>query len=302
VTSLDADFRRTSFSRPAILLSIVLHILLVYVLLNEELLWAKLQSTEVPHLEVELVPEPPKPSPPKPPPTAKPDEPKPEPPKPEAVEPPKPPPPPPLPRSLPPPTNPQLIPGRLAEQSAAPHPAPRNGAGGSDSRLAMSTGPGFTLLPKDQVKAEHPGSTGPEGPELTQSEQDFILAQVLKYWNVDFHAPQAHGLALQGVFYVQADGTLMSQRCHRWLPLGAALVPAVAIAAREQGAMAPQNGNPVRLRQALTSRWMKTSGAGLRAGVCGNAGTEAGATDIILDSPPPRRPGEPGRAACGSSR
>jgi protein TonB len=207
VTALHSDIRRPSFSRSGIVLSIVLHVLLVYVLLNEELLWARLQPSDTPHVEVELVPEPPKPLPP--PPVPKPDAPKPEQPKPEAAEPPKPPPPA-LPRLLPPPAVPQLVPGRLAEHSAVPHPAPRNGGGGSGAALAMSSGPGVTLLPKEQAKAGRPGATGPEGAELTQSEQDFILAQIMKYWTVDPHAPQARGLVLQGVFYIQADGTLAS--------------------------------------------------------------------------------------------
>ncbi|HXP97454.1 MAG TPA: hypothetical protein VN809_12130 [Telmatospirillum sp.] len=183
-----------------------MHVLLVYVLLNEELLWAKLKAADAQQVIVELVPETPKPRPPNPPPPQidetkpeppKAEAPKPEAPKPEAVEPP----------SL---TVPQLLPGRLAERSSVPHPASRNGAGGEGQALAMSSGPGFTLLPKEQTKAGRPGSTGQEGPELTQSEQDVILAQVLKYWNVNFHAPEAHGLVLEGVFYVQADGTLAS--------------------------------------------------------------------------------------------
>ncbi len=210
MTPLDSDPRRPSFSRLAITLAVVLHVLLLYVLLNQERLWAKLRLAEAPPVEVELVPEAPKPLPPKPPPAPKPDEPKPEPPKPEPEPPPRPPEQPPLPRVLPPTTIPQLVPGRLAEHSAAPHPAPRNGAGGEAPTLAMSSGPGITLLPKEQTKAGNPGSTGQEGPELTQSEQDFVLAQILKYWRVDFHAPEARGLVLQGVFYIQEDGTLMS--------------------------------------------------------------------------------------------
>jgi len=190
----------------AITLAIVLHLLLVYALLHEELMWLKLRLTDAPQIDIELVPEPARPLPPKPPPPPKADEtkpepPKPEPPKPEAMEAPKPP----LPTTIP-----QLVPGRLAESSSVPHPAPRNGAGGQERALAMSSGPGITLLPKEETKDGPAGATGREGPELTQSEQDFVLAQVLKYWHVDFHAPEARGLVLQGVFYVQADGTLMS--------------------------------------------------------------------------------------------
>lgn len=198
VTTLDSNLRRSSFSRTAIALAVVLHLLLVYALLHEELLWLKLRLADAPQIDIELVPEPPKPLPPKS------DETKPEPPKPEAVEQPKPPSPP-LPTTIP-----QLVPGRLAESSTVPHPAPRNGTGGHDHALAMSSGPGITLLPKEETKDGPPGATGREGPELTQSERDFILAQVLKYWHVDFHAPEARGLVLQGVFYVQADGTLAS--------------------------------------------------------------------------------------------
>ncbi|PKU22470.1 hypothetical protein [Telmatospirillum siberiense] len=215
MTLFDSDTIRASFSRPAVILSIVLHILLVYVLLNEELLWAKLRlAAELPQMEVELVPEPPKPQPPKPPPAPKPEEAKPEPPKPQAAEPPpKPapePPPQPAPQRAAPLTPPQLVPGRLAERSSIPHPASRNGAGGTEHAPVMSTGPGITLVPKEQAKEGKHGSIGPEGPELTQSEQDVVLAQILKYWHVDFHSPEAHGLVLQGTFYIQADGTLMS--------------------------------------------------------------------------------------------
>jgi hypothetical protein len=206
VSNFDSYIYRQTFSRLAISLSIVLHILLVYVLLNEELLWAKLKVVDVPQVEVELVPELPKPHPPKPPPVPKIDEPPPpEPPKPEAVEPPKQPPP-----NAPPLTIPQLVPGRLAQQPAVLRPSPRSGGGGEEKAPATTAGPAITLLPKEQSKAEHPGSNGPVGPELTQSEQDFVLAQVLKYWHVDFHAAEARGLVLEGVFFVQADGTLAS--------------------------------------------------------------------------------------------
>jgi hypothetical protein len=205
VTFLDEHIGRPAFSRSALVLSIVLHILLVYGLLHEELLWAEWKAAETPQVSVELVPELPKPRPPNPPPP-KVEEPKPEPPKPpqpqpDTVEAPKPP---------PPLTVPQLTPGRVAQQSAVPHPSPRNGAAGEDRAVAMETGPSFSLLPKEQTKAERPGSKGPQGPELTQSEQDFVLAQVMKYWHVNLHAPEAHGLVLEGVFLLQADGTLAS--------------------------------------------------------------------------------------------
>lgn len=74
----------------------------------------------------------------------------------------------------------------------------------------MAPGAAFTLAPKEEQKAGRPGSSAAVGPELTQSEQDFILRQIMKYWTVDFHSPEAHGLVLQGVIYINADGTLAS--------------------------------------------------------------------------------------------
>ncbi|HIJ63645.1 MAG TPA: hypothetical protein HPQ04_13205, partial [Rhodospirillaceae bacterium] len=45
---------------------------------------------------------------------------------------------------------------------------------------------------------------GPLGPALSQSEQDFILAQILKYWHVNTHTPEAAGLVLQAVIVIRA--------------------------------------------------------------------------------------------------
>ncbi|MDR3435825.1 hypothetical protein [Telmatospirillum sp.] len=211
---------RSPFFRWAIWLSVLLHALLVLVLLDEDLPWSRLTLAEPPPIEIDLVPPPstpeakqqPKPKapetkPPEPPPAQQPPEPKPpEPPDVKREESRKPEP---VPQRPPPLTQPQLQPGRIAQKSSVPHPS-RNGAEGTTSALAMSSGPGVTLIPKEQAKAGRAGATGPEGPELTQSEQDFVLSQVMKYWHVDFHAPEARGLTMEGVFFVQADGTLMS--------------------------------------------------------------------------------------------
>ena len=64
-------------------------------------------------------------------------------------------------------------------------------------------GPG---MPKTAPHA----SSGPVGPDLTQSEQDLVLAQIMKFWHADFHRPEAHGLILQATIVIQADGTLES--------------------------------------------------------------------------------------------
>jgi hypothetical protein len=213
VTDRNSDIDRTSFSRWAILLAAVLHVLLVWLWLNEELIWARLAEVEPPAVEIDLV-QPPPALPPKPPAKPEPEhqqkppepspQPKPEPePKPQEAksQPAQPP---------PPPQTPQLIPGKIAEHSAVPHPAAHSGASGTTTALAMRSGPGLSLEPKEQAKAGPQAAAGPLGPELTQSETDFLLSQIMKYWHVDFHAREAQGLTLEGVFYVLADGTLAS--------------------------------------------------------------------------------------------
>lgn len=179
-------------------LSVLVHVLLIVILLNEYFLWGRLQAP-TPEIAVELVPAPvppPKADQPKPPPKPMPQ---------------------PVPRPVPHPTQvvppppvPQLTPGRLAEHSTSPTHAGSGGAEGTSHAPLMAAGAAFSLTPKEQAKAGHAGAKGPEGPELTQSEHDFILSQIMKYWHVDFHSPEAHGLVLQGVIYINADGTLAS--------------------------------------------------------------------------------------------
>jgi hypothetical protein len=208
VTGQTSASSRNRFFRWAIALSVLLHVLLIVILKNEDLIWSSLLPEQPQPIVVDLVspPQPAQPAaPPKPPeqqrPEQKQEQPKPEEAKPEAKPQPARQPPPPL-------TRPQLIPGRIAETSSVPNPAARNGAAGTSRALSLSTadGPG----PKAEAKSGPVGVSGPLGPELTQSEQDFILAQIMKYWRVDFHAPEARGLSLSGVFYVLADGTLAS--------------------------------------------------------------------------------------------
>lgn len=221
-----ADDQRSLISRWAMPLSFLVHLAILAALVSQIFGWSLVQPVppEPQEIQVELVPqkEPPKAEPPKPEPP-KPEPPKPEPPKPE----PKPEPPKPEPQPKPqveppkpaPLMQPQLLPGRVAERSAVTHRSPRNGADGETQALALST-PGLSLVPKEDRKRGPAGASGPEGPEVTQSERDFILAQVMKFWRVDFHAPEARGLVLKGTFFLQADGTLMSpvNKADPWNP------------------------------------------------------------------------------------
>ncbi len=195
----------------ALILSGLLNLLLVIALLNEELIWAKLRL-EPQDIEVDLVPEPPKPPAmqPKPEPP-KVETPKPEPqqaelPKPPPPPPPSPPPPPPPPKPLPP----QLIPAPLGKRSGAEHRSSGNGAEGSGHTMMVTPGPALNLVPRGLAKSGPAGGNGPEAPELSQSEQDFILSQIMQYWHIDTHVPEAQGLVLEAQIIIQADGTLAS--------------------------------------------------------------------------------------------
>ncbi len=189
---------RRPFSRWALFLSVLLHVLLVIALLDEALIWGRLKHEAETTVEVELVPAPapPKPNPPPPPPAAPP---------PQATPPPEPPPPVPahtaLPRSLPPPP-PQLSTAPLARHSTGPGRQAGSGA------AVTAVFPVLGLEPGQSGKAA--GRKGEQGGELTQTEQDFILAQIVKYWHVDLHVPEAHGLVLSATIVIEADGTLAS--------------------------------------------------------------------------------------------
>jgi hypothetical protein len=108
-------------------------------------------------------------------------------------------------RLPPPPPVPQLTRAPIANQSS-------HGTRDHDPGRAHPAEKGAALALAAPGALQKPGnhSNGPDGPDLTQSEQDFFLSQIMKYWHVNFHAPQAQGLVLQAVVYVQADGTLAS--------------------------------------------------------------------------------------------
>lgn len=221
-----ADDQRSLISRWAMPLSFLIHIALLVALVNQIVNWNRIPPAPPQPVEIDLVPqaEPPKPVEPPPPEAQKPvPKPKPQQPKPKPEPPPKPAPqaqPKPEPKPEPqPPTQPQLLPGRVAERSQVMRRSPRNGADGETQALALSSS-GLSLGPKEERRKGPPGATGPEGREVTQSEKDFILAQVMRFWRVDFHAPEARGLVLTGTFFLQADGTLMSpvNKADPWNP------------------------------------------------------------------------------------
>lgn len=184
--TLDKPPDRLPRSFWAVLLSLLLHAIVLLVLVNEGLIWTRPIEEEPLTVTVDLQPEPPKPppEPPKPPPEpAKPPPEAPKPPEPAKPppEPPKPPPPRPILQPVPRPPPLQLKPAPLSgKQSIAPLPS------------------------------EAPGSNVPLGPALTQTEQDFILGQILNYWHIDPHAPDAKGLVLQAMIIIRPDGLLES--------------------------------------------------------------------------------------------
>ncbi len=200
------------FSPLALLLSGLLNLLLVIILLNEELIWTKALLAPPREVEVDLVPEQPKPPAAKPKP--QPPKPQPPPPQPQQAELPRPPqeepPPPPPPPPPPKPPPPQLIQAPLAKRSATGHRASSNGAEGSARAMAITPGPALSVVPRGAAKRGPAGGNGPEGSKLTQSEQDFILSQIMQYWHVDTHVPEARGLVLEAQIIIEADGTLAS--------------------------------------------------------------------------------------------
>jgi hypothetical protein len=147
-------------------------------------------------VDAELVMEPQKPKPapaPKPEPP-KPEPPKPEPPKPEAPKPEAPP----KPEHRPEPIAPvQLQRARVAEKSSAPAPSRPAIRPAGDTGLFMSDSPDA----KAEALAKNAG-------ELTQSAQDFILAQFIRMWHFNFRAARGHNFSIGAAIVINRDGTL----------------------------------------------------------------------------------------------
>ncbi len=119
------------------------------------------------------------------------------------------------------PLPPQLLQSQIKDKSATDRKDAHNGANGEDVAIALlGNGPMIQLLTKDESKAGPEGSRGPIGEELSQTEQDYILSQILPFWKVDTHRPEGKGMVLQAIIEIRADGTLMSplNRDDPWNP------------------------------------------------------------------------------------
>ena len=126
-------------------------------------------------MEVEMVREPPPPLPPPPPP--------------KVMEQPPPPPPRPEPAQAPshtPVAPPPLHRARIAEHSSAPKQPPQD----------------------QGISFENRKSAPPKAGELSQSAQDFILAQVLRMWRFDTNPAKGSNLTISMTILVNRDGTL----------------------------------------------------------------------------------------------
>jgi hypothetical protein len=209
----------------ALALSALINLLFVLLLLYENWQWAQDKArldTAARQIEVEVVPQPlPPPPPPQQP---KPEQPKPEAPKPEPEQqkqPEKQPERPPEQRQLIKPPPPQLLQAPIKEKSATDRRDGRNGAEGENTAIALiGTGPTIQLFNKMEGRKGPEGSTGPIGEELSQSEQDYILSQILPYWKVDTHRPEGRGMVLEAIIEIRPDGFLMSplNRDDPWNP------------------------------------------------------------------------------------
>jgi hypothetical protein len=205
----------------AMLASALLNILFIAVLLYINLVWLKdvaRQREQAQQVEVELMPPPPPPAPkaeaPKPPPAEKqPEKPAEKPPEPQPEK---------QPQLVPKPPPPQLQAAPLREKSATPQKEARSGAAGDNASamLLPGAGPLLHMHNKNEGKMGREADGGPIGEELSQSEQDFVLSQILPYWHVDTHRPEGKGMVLEAIIEIQQDGTLMSplNRDDAWNP------------------------------------------------------------------------------------
>ena len=119
------------------------------------------------------------------------------------------------------PLPPQLLQAPIKDKSSTDRKDAHNGANGDDVAIAlMGQGPMIQLFNKQDGKRGPEGSTGPIGEELSQTEQDFVLSQILPFWKVDTHRPESKGMVLEAIIEIKPDGTLMSplNRDDPWNP------------------------------------------------------------------------------------
>lgn len=125
------------------------------------------------------------------------------------------------PQSKPPP--PQLQQSQVKDKSSTDRHDPHNGANGSNVAMVLGQGPILSMRLSDQDAAQGPdGARGPVGEELSQSEQDFVLSQILPFWKVDTHRPEGKGMVLEAIIEINPDGTLQYPlgRDDPWNPNG----------------------------------------------------------------------------------
>jgi len=197
----------------AAILSVLLHVLVALVFLLEP--WNFLAKRDPPPMIAEFVmPEPPKPVPP---------------------------PPPPPPAQSPTPPAPQQV----LNPEQAPQPVPQLGRGATIGEHSRSpSGPGErarqkeeraeekkptppqvdAIGPKPQARAPQAvpnradsgnrrdgkatGSGGEAGEEMTQSESDFFLSQIVNTWVIDFDSPRFADIRITGVYRVLPNGMM----------------------------------------------------------------------------------------------
>jgi len=131
--------------------------------------------------------------------------------------PPSPPPPPPAPPSPPPPPSPpqpQKAEPRLKQPPPPPPqltraPIAKHSSGGKSGDETARTAP--TVGAAARLSIESAGSRKSQAPArggLSQSAQDFILAQILKMWRFDTASMKGKGVVISAVIEINGDGTL----------------------------------------------------------------------------------------------
>ncbi|MBL8806392.1 MAG: hypothetical protein JNN22_06060 [Rhodospirillales bacterium] len=99
------------------------------------------------------------------------------------------------PRATAPTATPKPVPVRPAESPDGLQPA----APPVEKRPALGVSTGRTT---------DIGPAGPAGEKLAQSDVDYLLAQVLRVWLIDFRSPRFKDIVISGNFQLNPDGTL----------------------------------------------------------------------------------------------
>ncbi|SEH46873.1 hypothetical protein [Magnetospirillum fulvum] len=130
---------------------------------------------------------------------------------PQPVPPPTPPAPPPPPPPPPPPQSPDAKSDPKAKPIPKPPPPQLNSAPLGPRSSGEKSGAGAVRHGEGLVSLESAGSRKPPAPVrggLSQSAQDFILAQILKMWRFNTLAIKGKGVVISAVIEINGDGTL----------------------------------------------------------------------------------------------